>query len=938
MTPRRLLAVALEWRNTILLLAVTAGVLAAGSWWREEPLSQDVGSHYDLALEAYRAGDFREAITQLGRAYAINGEDVGVNTLLGWSYWRLGDVARARAHFERALERDRQSLDAQTGLAFASLAQNDTATALPLLEGLAAARSDDRDVFANLAIAYTREGRNRNAAEVYRRMLRLDPNDQAARRDLLALFGYPEYKDDLSLDIETRPRPARFEQWFRTRGDYLEAFDGTAWRSVYLVGANLGPARPGEFPSTMSREFEVYAQWLREMAAMNANTVRIYTILPPAFYQALAAHNRTAATPLWLIQEVWVHDEAQDLYDPEIQDEFTTSLRRTIDLLHGQGDVPFRPGSQFGIYTADVSRWVIGLAVGREVEPHLALRTNARHSRTTSYEGRYVGLARGAPTEAWFARMCDLAVQYEMETYNTQRPLTVVNWPPLDPLTHSTESNFAEEVAHRQQAGEPVSLDSFALPDFANDSDVVSLDISKFHTAQTFSAGLFALYHVYQHWPDFLFHEPRFAEARDELGLNRYLGYLRALKNVHRNFPLVIGEYGLATSLGVAHLHPENWHNGGFTESGQAELLSRFTTNHWDTGAAGSIVFAWKDEWWKRVADHFTGDFEIPRDRDPLWFNVLDPEETFGLVGYEPGFPVPLLRGRSEDWERAERLAGPGAGDGEWRGLYGMADYAYLYLRLDVPRAPIDWARRNYWIALNTLPGRSGTRALPGLSLRLETGANFLVQLAGPGASRLLIAENYSPQHRIAVTGVPGQTRIVRKSGLAVAAAEASPFVEIVIEANQQRFGRDGTTFPAREYNRSSFAHGTADRSSPEFANHALWHANPASGMIELRIPWALILVTDPSSRQVFAGTDARGTPLSVETSGISVAVMAVTAGGLEGRHILSALPPTSGDAFATAPPTFAWPMWNVVESRQYFKPAYGTLRSLFGRLGEGPR
>ena len=32
--------------------------------------------------------------------------------------------------------------------------------------------------------------------------------------------------------------------------------------------------------------------------------------------------------------------------------------------------------------------------------------------------------------------MCDLAVTYEMDRYNTQRPLTVVNWPPLDPLDH----------------------------------------------------------------------------------------------------------------------------------------------------------------------------------------------------------------------------------------------------------------------------------------------------------------------------------------------------------------------------------------------------------------------------------------------------------------------------------------------------------------------
>ena len=929
MHERRWLAAVPGWLKVI-LLALIAAVALGIDWSREAPAAQGIGSYYERGLTAYREGRFEDAINELGRAAALKPDDVGVQTLLGWSYWRLADISRARFHFARALDADPSAVDAQTGLAFASLAENDLATARPLLEKVARLTPDNRDVFTNLAIAYVREGRNRDAARVYREMLARDAGDDAARRQLFALYGFPRNHDDRASDVEPAPRPAQLEQWFRTRGNYLEALDGGAWRPVYLAGANLGPARPGEFPSTMSRDYEVYAEWLQQFAGMHANTVRVYTILPPAFYQALAAHNRSAAQPIWLIQEIWVHDEAQDLYDPELEREFVDTLKFTIDLLHGRGDVPFRSGAQFGLYTADVSRWVIGLAVGREIEPHLALRTNAHHRDVTSHQGRFVMLERGTPTEAWFARMCDLAAQYELDTYNAQRPITVVNWPPLDPLTHPTEASFAEEVAIRQRRGERVSLDAFDLPEFPNDSDVVSVDVTKFRAAKSFSGGLFALYHVYQHWPDFMFHEERFASARDEAGVNRYLGYLRALKEAHRDMPLVIGEYGLATSVGAAHLHPDGWHNGGFTEQGQAELLARLTRNQHDAGAAGSLIFAWKDEWWKRVADHFTSDFEIPRDRDPLWFNALDPEEAFGVVGYKPAFPVPLLRGRHDDWVRAVTIAESPDPAGQWRAVRAMTDYAYLYLRLDV--RSIDWTRHNVWIALNTLPGRAGTRTLPGLGLRLEEGANFLVQLAGPGTARVLVADNYTPNHRVAAAGFGGQPRILRKFDQTIALTESAPFVEIVTEANQPRFSRSGQLFPAREYIRGALVHGTADRDNPAFTDHASWRIDPAAAMIELRIPWSLLLVTDPSSRQVYAGTSRDGQPRATQTPGVAVAVLLVSAGAGEHRELIASLPAPDGSVIKGAP-AFAWQGWETVDVRPYFKRAYASMASLFENL-----
>ena len=105
----------------------------------------------------------------------------------------------------------------------------------------------------------------------------------------------------------------------RSQGDYFQAWDGARWRTVYLTGANIGPARPGEWSVAASLAFDTYREWLGQIAESGANTVRVYTILPPAFYQALWYHNQAAPGPLWLIQEVWLSENALDLYDPRIR-------------------------------------------------------------------------------------------------------------------------------------------------------------------------------------------------------------------------------------------------------------------------------------------------------------------------------------------------------------------------------------------------------------------------------------------------------------------------------------------------------------------------------------------------------------------------------------------------------------------------------------------
>jgi tetratricopeptide (TPR) repeat protein len=923
-------------------LAALIAVLVAVSFFRLGWVPRAADDRYREAYHAWNEGDTEEAFRQLSRAHRLNPGLPEVNMLLGWVHWREGRLEESERHFRTAFERDPEWAEAGDALAMARLALDRPEEAVGPLERAAALRPDDLPIRLRLGEAYRGAGRNRDAVDLYRGLLRRDPPSHEAERALLEMYGLRALDPQAVPEPPSLPDPVAGDPRlrFRTQGDFLQALDEDRWRSVYVTGVNLGPARPGDWAVSSSLEFGTYHRWFGEIAATGANTVRAYTILPPAFYQALGAHNREAVEPLWLIQEVWLDDEARDLWDPATRAAFEQELERAIDVIHGQGDLPCRTGHYCGLFTADVSEWVLGLALGREVEPSLVHRTNAGSPERTSWEGEYVSMPEGHPTEAWFAAMLDLAARYETETYGSQRPLAVVNWPPLDPTHQPTEATQEEEIRIRRALGEEVTE---TVPEFSNDMNAVSLEMTRYRSEPAFQAGLFALYHVYQHWPDFLFLEPSYAEARDDQGPNRYLGYLLHLKEFYRGMPLLIGEYGVSTSPVPVHLHPQGWHNGGLTEAEQAELLVRFSRNIRDADMAGGIVFAWLDEWWKQVHDEFTAPFE-PRENDPLWLNALDPEEYFGLVGYRAFDRVPLLRGDPDDWEGGQLLwgqegGGDSAGDGDpvaglgvVDALHVHSDHTWVYFRLDLtPEGQVDWDRTRFLLALNTLPGEAGTTRIPEVDVVLESGANFLIRVGGGEDGRIGVAANYNPWGEITVPGRPDLVRIQARRGLELELGD-SPFEDMVIEANRPRYARDGREFPPVPFNRSVLSRGTADPTAPGYSSHATWRLDRERRMVEIRIPWGLLLILDPTNHRAFGGGDAEGRPLAVRTPGIEVSAFVITE-GVEGPRMTGALPePIGGQVGSGTTPVYTWEGWDRVRWRPYFKPAYHALRETWSR------
>lgn len=860
----------------------------------------------------------------------------------GWTHWRAGRVAEAGAAFRAAVRACPTARQGWTGLGYVALRQDSVNLAIARFDSaLAADPVRDADESIGLGLATFRAGQLARARAAFLVADSLVPGDSLVRSYLARIP-----------DTSPLPPRRRAEQTVlaaRTGKRIFEVPDGVGgWRPFWMKAVNLGAALPGKHPSEFPPDDGTYDAWIRTMAELGANTVRVYTIHPPHFYRALREWNRAHPdSALWLVHGVWTElppgtqEERYD--DPAWHAAFLKEMQDVVDLLHGHAILPPRAGHAHGRYTADVSRWTLGYILGREWEPYSVQAYAARYPDRTRYDGRYVRLEGGNAVDVWLATVADSMLTYEMAQWNTQRPMAYTNWPTLDPLRHPTETSRAEEAAWLARRGERVPE-----PSREYDNDVIGLDATKMHATPAFAAGLFASYHAYPYYPDFLVLDPGYATARSSEGPSNYIGYLRELVAYHGDQPVVISEYGVPSSRGTAHLQPQGWHHGGHDEVAQARINARLTRDIAASGAAGAGLFALIDEWFKK--NWLVIDFERPAERNRLWLNVLDAEQNYGVIAMRPGHrdSTVVIDGARNDW-RGRRPWYVRATDApavaphlRLDALWVHHDEAYLYLRLDVGN--VDFERARYLIGIDTYDRTLGDTRLPYSGDRSPVGLEFVLDLNTTADARLLVDEPYNLYSHLPIVGArPPATQTVYNRPFRTRANSNGHYDTLYVTPNRRTIGRDGTVFPARRIERNALRFARQQETTL-----ADWYADTATGTIEVRIPWGLLHVTDPSSHQVLFGSPDVPEPLSATTDGFRFVVQSVARTGsapddaarddaARASAARADLLPRAGATFAP-PPTWQWPGWD--EPRWYAarKPLFDAMRETFGAIPEsGP-
>lgn len=851
--------------------------------------------------------------------------ETGVLVAGGWAAYRADSLPEAARRFARADSLCPEGLDAKIGLGNVRLRQGQAAVAESLFLLVARRDSANGDAWDGLALARYRRGDPLGALAAARRAILRHPDNAATRGILDAL--------DPGWDRPTaRPpsaaAPLRVDA--RVRGEFFEVPTRIgAWRKFYVNGVNMGVALPGRYPSQFPPDSVTYAGWLDTLAAMKANSLRVYTILPPAFYRALRGWNLTHPDrPLWLIHGVWTElPPHHDFNDRSWRADFRREMRRVVDLLHGGARIPLRPGHAGGTYDADVSRWTLAYIIGREWEPY-AVKAFEEGFRAPSsgYRGKYLSTRGGVHSDAWMAEQCDYLLDYEAGRWRAIRPIAYTNWPTLDPLTHITEATGAEETAWRKRVGREIPRDPIEY-----ENDVIGLDAMTTEATAGNPAGWFASYHAYPYYPDFLLYDPGYDTARSSEGRSNYFGYLTDLKRHHRGVPLLLSEYGVPSSRGMAHLQPQGWHHGGHDEVAMARIDARLTREIRESGAAGGVIFAWLDEWFKK--NWLVIDYEIPLENTRQWHNMMDAEQNYGILGMYAGEAgaSPVLGGPPAMWRRLTPVVSRARpGPGQPTALRAGQDESYLYLAADFPSLAgqgFPWATQDLLLALDTYRADLGQRVLPDQLLRGEIGFEFVVELRDSTDAELRITPDYNPYVTAsAIINGDDFGRFANRP-VTIRNREDALFDSLFVITNRARFGRDGTFFPARGVNRGRLRYGTQAGSTL-----ADWYWDRNSGQLQVRLAWNLLNVSDPSTRTLLFGSSG-GDGIGTRTSDGFRLGLAVVREENGRRALESALPEpdATGRWRREAFSTWDWPAWDTPRYHQRLKPVYDSLRVLWG-------
>jgi hypothetical protein len=583
----------------------------------------------------------------------------------------------------------------------------------------------------------------------------------------------------------------------------------------FLPGINMGSTVPGRQPGEVAITAEDVRRWLPLMGEMGFRVLRIYTILPPEFYEELAAYNtENEDAPIYLVQGVYLPDESyvesRNLYDPAVTTAFSEEIDDAVAAVHGELEREPQLGRASGEWTADVSPWLAAWIIGAELEPEAIEESDATNADAPTHAGEYfVNTEEATPTTRWLAARMEETAAADAERGHAA-PVAFVNWSTLDPLTHPEE---------------PLDLE-----------DLVGVDANTIAPTEAWPAGTFASYHAYPYYPDFLRYEPGL-QVEYEGRVDPYAAYLADLKEHHAGMPVLITEFGVPSSLGSAHIGALGRDQGGHSEQDAMEIDAEMLRMMHGIGLDGAFLFSWKDEWFKLTWN--TQPRQIPPDRRQLWHDALTNEQYFGVVATDPDGPVDEVpRVIAEEDEAV---------------LVVDIDESWVHLELELGEEPDEPVT----LAFDVVDG--GADQLPG-PIDSDGTADYAV-VVEPGAEE-------------AQAWVRAELDPVQYDGMPPPDPRPPPvdgWMPQQLSLNRARvIPSTGQEEPAEFFDVGVLRSGEMEPGEDGYDSRNTWRLDGST--LTMRIPWGLIGMADPSSKQALV-PDAEGRPSAtdVDTIGLTV-------------------------------------------------------------------
>lgn len=640
---------------------------------------------------------------------------------------------------------------------------------------------------------------------------------------LLLILGYTAYyKWGFYFDFNDNRQVSSFTA---TQGKEILVDTGQGLEAFEIRGINMGAGIPAHFATEYPINKETYLRWFAQIQEMGANTIRVYTILSSDFYEAVYEYNTGRDNPLYILHGVWVNDYVQnshvDAYDDSFLKTFQEDCRTLVDILHGRKYLQLGYGttSANGSYTKDISPWVLGYILGVEWEDVTVAYTNQMQEDRSRYAGKYMYTSEDAsPFEAMLAEAGDSIIDYETRKYKTQRLVAFSNWPTTDPFEYDEETTRL----------------------FLKCAQV---NVEHILTTDAFLSGQFASYHAYPYYPDYLQYDKEmrnsltYAEQyRQEDGLyNTYGMYLKMLNTFH-TMPVVIAEFGVPASRGRAQVDFHTGRSQGYmTEQEQGAAIVESYGDIVEAGCAGSIIFTWQDEWFKRTWNTMAN---VDLVKTAYWSDYQTNEQYFGLLSFDPGRErsICYVDGDVDEWTQSDEVL-QNAG----YTLSMKYDEKFIYLRINKEGLTL---QDKLYIPFDITP-ESGSYYAEEEEIRFDRQADFLLILDGRDNSRILVQERYNAFQVIFAEDYGESNPFFNPPD------QDSPIFEpiyLALQIGNQYAVQDNRRL-LEKFETGKLTYGNANPDAEDYNSVADFYQKGSN--VEIRLPWQLLNFSNPSEMQI---------------------------------------------------------------------------------------
>lgn len=692
----------------------------------------------------------------------------------------------------------------------------------------------------------------------------------------------------------------------------FQVYQNEKWIPRNIKSVNLKNYLPGINQEVSKERFE---KWIEDIANLNANTIKLDDLFPSGFYQALDEYNRSTEDPIYIIQTIPMDLTGfEDNLDPFKLDNsipFKNKISTVISALHGDVTIP-KTADKDGVsgeFSNDVSTYVAGLILGSNWPEEVIKFTNDNRQDKNDLDGTFVSSQEAKPFEIFLAEMLEHSLQYEFEKYSWARPIGISN----KIRDYRTEEEGLREF---------VTIDP----------DVIKL--------KNEDLGYFVAYDIFSSQPSYVNTEPNYTMYLDHRGkTNNYSGFLNDFIGQHET-PILVGSFGAPSSRGLAKVNTSNLNQGQLSEKEQGEMVAKMYEDIIYAGALGGSIESWQDDWTKATSNIEALD---NANRRKLWSNSQNPGQHFGLVSF--GENKIDLDGLDKDWTASKIdpiFTRDKDEDTLIEKLYIDHDHQYLYFALEVDSNEEDNLVTNIMIDTIDKQGNSNNPFNPNISTPKQV--DFLVNIDRVDNSKILVDSYYDTFDFIYNFDIAHLDTSADNSLDDLIAQDEDDLEnpEVIAEDKSKNEYKEIKTGLLKQDNDEnsydnlpviSFETGrlVAENSRDNSAGNSsladyCW-SNDGT-FLELRIPWALMNFSDPSSKEIIGDfyTSPNGLFSRINIEDLKFALAVYSKDQPDRIYSLPNNKKGKIDSFIS----YKWESWNEIDSETYFKDSYEIIQDLY--------